>query len=115
MVRSMMSRTTLPIGFWGYALETATEVLNLVPTKKVSKTPFEIWSGKVPSLAYLKIWGCEAYVRREAQDKLEPRSERCYFVGYAADSFGYLFYKPSENKVFVARRAVFRERELIFK
>ncbi|KAJ9552489.1 hypothetical protein OSB04_016534 [Centaurea solstitialis] len=81
----------------------------------VSKTPSEIWSGEVPSLAYLKVWGCEAYVRREAQDKLEPRSERCYFVGYPTNSFGYLFYKPSENKVFVARRAWFLERELISK
>ncbi|KAJ9565695.1 hypothetical protein OSB04_001661 [Centaurea solstitialis] len=61
MVRSMMSRTALPISFWGYALETAARVLNLVPTKKVSKTPSEIWSGEVPSLAYLKVWGCEAY------------------------------------------------------
>ncbi|KAJ9545085.1 hypothetical protein OSB04_024792 [Centaurea solstitialis] len=89
MVRSMMSRTALPISFWGYALETAARVLNLV-TKK-------------------------AYVHREAQDKLEPRSERCYFVGYPTNSFGYLFYKPSENKVFVARRAWFLERELVSK
>ena len=51
----------------------------------------------------------------EAQEKLEPGSERCYFVGYPTDSFGYLFYKPSENKVFVARRAVFLERELMSK
>ncbi|KAJ9546873.1 hypothetical protein OSB04_019416 [Centaurea solstitialis] len=115
MVRSMMIRTALPISFWGYALETAARVLNLVPTKKVSKTPSEIWSGEVPSLEYLKVWGCEAYVRREAQDKLEPRSERCYFVGYPTNSFGYLFYKPSENKVFVARMAWFLEKELISK
>ncbi|KAJ9557236.1 hypothetical protein OSB04_011850 [Centaurea solstitialis] len=88
---------------------------NIDATVAVSKTPSEIWSGEVPSLAYLKVWGYEAYVRREAQDKLEPRSERCYFVGYPTNSFGYLFYKPSENKVFVARRAWFLERELISK
>ncbi|GJW85851.1 hypothetical protein Tco_0158996 [Tanacetum coccineum] len=35
----MMSQETLPISLWGYALETATHILNLVPTKKVSKTP----------------------------------------------------------------------------
>ncbi|GJZ23907.1 retrotransposon protein, putative, ty1-copia subclass [Tanacetum coccineum] len=46
MVRSMMIRTTLPIGFWGYALETVAHILNLVPAKKVSKTPFEMWKGK---------------------------------------------------------------------
>nr|GEW01276.1 zinc finger, CCHC-type [Tanacetum cinerariifolium] len=35
MVRSMMNVTTLPKSFWGYALETATRILNMVPTKKV--------------------------------------------------------------------------------
>lgn len=59
--------------------------------------------------------GCEAFVRRETQDKLEPRNERCIFIGYPHKSFGYLFYIPSENVVFVARRGVFREKELIFK
>ena len=115
MVRSMMSRASLPISFWGYALETATHILNLVPTKKVAKTPHEMWTGKVPSLAHIKVWGCEVFVRRETHDKLEPRSERCVFIGYPRKSFGYLFYKPSKNEVFVARRGVFRERELICK
>ncbi|GJR70929.1 zinc finger, CCHC-type containing protein [Tanacetum coccineum] len=42
MVRSMMSQTTLPKSFWDYALETAARILNMVPTKKVDKTPYEI-------------------------------------------------------------------------
>nr|GEY37494.1 hypothetical protein [Tanacetum cinerariifolium] len=41
MVRSMMSQTTLPKFFWDYALETAARILNIVPTKKVEKTPYE--------------------------------------------------------------------------
>ena len=101
MVRSMMSRVSLPISFWGYALETAAHILNLVPTKKVTKTPHEMWTGKVPNLDHIKIWGYEAFVRREIHDKLEPRSERCIFIGYLQKSFGYLFYIPSENVVFV--------------
>ena len=63
MVRSMMIRTSLPIAFWGYALETGAHILNLVPTKKVSKTPHEMWTGKAPSLAHNKVWGCEAFLR----------------------------------------------------
>nr|GEY80515.1 hypothetical protein [Tanacetum cinerariifolium] len=55
MVRSMMSRATLPISFWGYALETTADILNLVPTKKASKTPFKMWKGKRPSLGHIKI------------------------------------------------------------
>ena len=115
MVWPMMSRASLSINFWRYALETAAHILNLVPTKKVSKTPFEMWSGKRPSLAHIKIWGCEVFVRRETQDKLDSRSEKCHFVSYPQKLFGYLFYRPNENVVFVARRGVFLERELISK
>ncbi|KAJ9542883.1 hypothetical protein OSB04_029389 [Centaurea solstitialis] len=46
--------------------------------------------------------------------KLEPRTKKCRFIGYPYNFFRYIFYKPSENKVFVARR-VFLERELISK
>nr|AAX94813.1 retrotransposon protein, putative, Ty1-copia sub-class [Oryza sativa Japonica Group]ABA93176.1 retrotransposon protein, putative, Ty1-copia subclass [Oryza sativa Japonica Group] len=59
MVRSMMSQTDLPLSFWGYTLETAAFTLNRVPSKSVDKTPYEIWTGKRPSLSFLKIWGCE--------------------------------------------------------
>nr|GEW14734.1 hypothetical protein [Tanacetum cinerariifolium] len=38
----MMNLTTLPLSFWDYALETATCILNMVPTKKVDKTPYEL-------------------------------------------------------------------------
>ncbi|GJS35694.1 retrotransposon protein, putative, ty1-copia subclass [Tanacetum coccineum] len=40
----------------GYALESAIRILNMVPTKKVNKTPYEIWHMKVPNLSYLKVW-----------------------------------------------------------
>ncbi|GJW09833.1 FAR1-related sequence 5-like protein [Tanacetum coccineum] len=82
---------------------------------KVSKTHFETWKGKRPSLGHIKIWGCEVFVRREAQDKLEARSEKCLFVDYPEESFGYLFYIPKDNVVFVARRGTFLEREMISK
>ncbi|GJR45918.1 zinc finger, CCHC-type containing protein [Tanacetum coccineum] len=45
MVRSMMSQTTLPKSFWDYAIDSAARILNMVPTKKVDKTPYEVWHG----------------------------------------------------------------------
>ncbi|GKB21616.1 retrotransposon protein, putative, ty1-copia subclass [Tanacetum coccineum] len=57
----------------------------------------------------------EVFKRREAQDKLESRSEKCLFVDYPEESFGYLFYKPKDNVVFVARRRVFLKIEMISK
>ena len=113
MVRSMMSFVNLQVSFWGYALITAVLTLNRTPSKTVDKTPYEIWTGKVPKMSFLKIWGCEAYVKRLQTDKLAPKSNKCFFIGYPKGSFGYYFYNPNEQKVFVARDSVFLEREFI--
>ncbi|GKB60981.1 retrotransposon protein, putative, ty1-copia subclass [Tanacetum coccineum] len=55
MVRSMMIQTTLPKSFWDYALESAARILNMVPTKKVEKTPYEVWHEQAPKMSYLKV------------------------------------------------------------
>ncbi|GJX45004.1 retrotransposon protein, putative, ty1-copia subclass [Tanacetum coccineum] len=78
----MMSQTTLPKSFWDYTLETAACILNMVLTNKVEKTPYEVWYEQSPKLSYLKVWGCEALVKRDTltkPDKLEPRSIKCIF------------------------------------
>jgi len=112
MVRSMMSQTDLPDSFWGFAILTAIKSLNNSPTKATEKTPYEMWRGKVPNISYMKIWGCEAYVKVKTDNKLAPRSEKCIFVGYPT-SRGYYFYKPQANQVFVSIEAVFLEKEFI--
>ena len=115
MVRSMISRTYLPISFRGYALVTAAFLLNRITSKEVEKRPYELWTGKLPGFSFLKIWGCEAYVKRQASDKLVSKYDKCLFVGYPKETKGYYFYIPSENKVFVAHNGVFLEREFISK
>ncbi|GKE39832.1 retrotransposon protein, putative, ty1-copia subclass [Tanacetum coccineum] len=77
MVRSMMSQTTLLKSFWDYAIESATRILNMVPTNEVEKTPYEVWYGQAPKLSYLEVWGCETLVKRDTltkPDKLESIS-----------------------------------------
>ena len=113
MVRSMMSRTDLPLSFWGFCLETAAFTLNKVPSKSVEKTPHEMWTGKKPALSFLKIWGCEAFVKRLQSDKLNPKSDKVVFVGYPKETLGYYFYNREEGKVFVARNGVFLEKEFL--
>ncbi|GJX73623.1 retrotransposon protein, putative, ty1-copia subclass [Tanacetum coccineum] len=114
MVRSMMNLTTLSLSFWDYALETTTCILNMVPTKKIDKTPYELWYGKVPNLSYLNVWGCKALVKRDTPDKLQQRSVKCIFIGYPKETMGYYFYFPSENKIVFARYAEFLEKKILF-
>ena len=97
MVRSMISRTNLPGFLWGEALKTALYILNRVPTKVVPLTPFELWTGRKPSLNHLKVWGCPAEVKlyNPALSKLDSRTTRCYFVSYPDHSKGYRLYNPN--------------------
>ena len=115
MVRSMMSQATLPTSFWGYALETTAFLLNHTPTKGVEKMPYEIWNGHKPNMSFLRIWGCESHVKKLTTDKLESKSTVCLFVGYPKESKGYYSYSKDKNKVFVARKAIFLEKEFLLK
>ena len=80
MVRFMMSLTNLPLSFWGYALESAAFTLNRAPSKSVKMTLYELWFGKKPKLSFLKVWGCDAYVKKLQAEKLKPKSEKCVFI-----------------------------------
>jgi hypothetical protein len=46
-------------------------------------------------------------------DKLSPRSDKYIFVGYHKETKGYYFYYKSENKIVVARHAVFLKKEFL--
>jgi hypothetical protein len=59
------------------------------------------------------IWGCPAYIRKHNPDKLETRSEKCIFIGYPKEGVGHYFWHPQEQKVFVAKHAVFLEKEFL--
>ena len=105
-----MYLTGLPLPFWGYALETTAFTLNRAPSKSVETTPYELWYGKRPKLSFLKVWGCDAYVKKLQPEKLEPKAERCIFIGYPKETVGYTFYLKSEGKVFVAKTELFSRR-----
>ena len=113
MVRSMLSYSSLPISFWGYALETATYLLNWIPSKSVSKTPTELWNGRKPSLNHIRIWGAPTHVLRKEPHKLESRIEVCLFIGYPKGTRGGLFYSSSEKKVIVSTNAKFFEEDYV--
>ena len=111
MVRSMMSYSSLPVSFWGYAIKTAVDILNVVPSKSIPKTPVELWNGRKPSLRHYRIWGCPAHVLKKKTGKLEPKTEVSLFIGYPKGTRGGIFYSPKEKKVFVSTHATFLEND----
>ena len=57
MVRSTISYSTLPESLSGKALKTVAYILNKVLTKATAKTPYELRTGKKPSLKALTHLG----------------------------------------------------------
>ena len=64
-------------------------------------------------MSFLKVWGCDAYVKKLQPEKLEPKSEQCVFIGYPKETIGYTFYLRSKGKIFVAKNGSFLEKEFL--
>ena len=85
---------------------------NRSPTSAlVDKTPHEVWFGKKPSIAHLKIFRCDAFmhVPKEKRSKLDNKAEKCIFVGYKDGIKGYKLWNPVTRKIIYSRDVVFRE------
>ena len=127
MVRCILVSSLLPQLLWVEALETATYILNQVPSKSVSKTPYELWSQKKPSLRYFHVWGCKVEVRQynPKSKKIDPKTISEYFIGYCVGLKGSRFYCPSHTtRVIESDLAIYFEndtstsqgpREIVFK
>ena len=62
--RCMLEHAGLSKTYWGEAVMTAVFLRDRCPTRAIDsdKSPHEVWNGKEPLLANLKIFGCHAYV-----------------------------------------------------
>ena len=106
----MMSFTKPLLSFWGYALETIANLLNMETLKTVTQTPYGIWYGNPTSYKYLRAWGSPIYIKRLVGDKLESESSLCRFIGYRKETAGYYFYNPSNKKIFISRNSMSLEK-----
>jgi hypothetical protein len=94
----------------------AIHILNRVPSKSVPKIPYELWTGRKPTLNYLYVWGClaEAKLFNPSIGKLDHKAVSCHFIGYPEKSKGFRFYYPDRYiKIIETRYAIFLEDEVI--
>ena len=115
MLRSMHSYSSLPLSFWGYALHTVNDILNVVLSKSISSTPLELWDGPKPSLRYFCIWRYPAHILKSRTRKLDLRIEVCMFVDYPKMTSGRLFNSPKNKKIFVSTNVTFLENDYLTK
>ena len=61
-MNAMLVSSRAFLNLWGEAILFACHIQNRMPYKKTRKTPYELWKGYAPKIAYLKVWGCLAKV-----------------------------------------------------
>jgi hypothetical protein len=74
-------------------------------------TPQEKFTSKKPDVSHLKVFSCIAYVHvpDEKRSKLDPKAEKCVFIGYSLEQKGYRCFNLSTRKLQVSRDVVFNE------
>ncbi|KAL5739216.1 hypothetical protein ACOSQ2_028396 [Xanthoceras sorbifolium] len=110
--RSMRLHAGLPKMLWAEAVNIAAYLINRGPSVPLDGgIPEEVWSGKEVNISHLRVFGCISYVHIDSAErsKLDAKSNKCVFVGYGGDEFGYRFWDYENRKIIRSRDVIFNE------
>ncbi|KAE8686521.1 Protein STRUBBELIG-RECEPTOR FAMILY 1 [Hibiscus syriacus] len=113
--RAMLRDAGLENSFWAEAVNIACYLVNRAPSTAIElKTPMEMWTGKPADYSNLHVFGSIVYVMYNSQEisKLDPKSRKCKFLGYADGVKGYRLWDPTTRKVIISRDVIFVEDKL---
>ena len=90
----------------------AAYILNRVPSKYISSTPYELWNNIKPNIGYFYPWRCATYIHNTSNEygKLGPRGKKCIFISYFKYSKGFVFIGEKAN----GRVTKFESRDVVF-
>ena len=109
-IRCMLSHAKLPKDFWGKAMMTVVDLINLSPSTilngKVSKS---FWAGKKVSYGHLKVFGCKTliHIPKYERSKLDGKTKQCIFLAQGRDKFEYRLWDPVAKKIVRSRDVIF--------
>lgn len=112
MHTSTVLQSKLPKEYWFHAFNHGVYIMNMLPSFKLkSKSSYEVMFGKERNYKEMKSFGalCFLLLPMIMRDKLDPKSTRCIFLGYAKDHKGYKFLRCDNNKIFISRNVRFHE------
>ncbi|KAK2419944.1 putative mitochondrial protein [Trifolium repens] len=100
--RVMLHAKNVPYHFWAEAMNTACYVHNRVTLRKgTTSTLYELWKDRKPTVKHFHIFGSECFILadREPRRKLDPKSEKGFFLGYSTNSRAYRVYNTKTQVV----------------
>ncbi|GKE93143.1 retrovirus-related pol polyprotein from transposon TNT 1-94 [Tanacetum coccineum] len=100
--RTMLANSFLPNTFWVEAVNTAYYVLNWVlVTKPQNKTPYELITGKIPIISYIRPFGCHVTILNTIDHlgKFDGKSDEGFLVGHSLQSKAFRVYNLETKRV----------------
>ena len=84
---------------------------NRSPNSAREKTLFELWTGTVPSLVHLCIFGCRCYalIPDKKRSKWESHGGKCLFMGYYSANNLFCVFDITSNTFIKKRDVVFHK------
>jgi len=110
IIRTLLIHASLPSSFWHHALEMATYLLNILPSKTINfESPLKMLYKKYPSYSHLRVFGCLCYplILSTTIHKLQPHSTPCVILGYPSNHRGYKCLELSSNNIIICRHVIF--------
>ena len=115
--RSLLHGAKLSKEFWGEGVMAANYLKNRSPHRGLEEdiTPMEAYTGIKPYVGHLRAYGCTASVLIPdvKRNKLDPKSWRGIFVGYATSQRAYRIWKKETREVYISRDVIFHENEYL--
>ena len=106
-----MHSKRVPLYLWGEATVSTIYVLNRSLINFLNVTPFESWYGRKPDVSHIRTFGSRvfAHVPEQNRRKLDPKAEKCIFIGYGVGSKAYRLWNPVSRKVIISRDIIVDE------
>jgi hypothetical protein len=112
MANYMIQSKGLSLKYWVEAINYANYIANLTPTKAFKNiTSEEAWNKIKPEVSHFRVFGSIswAHILDEKRKALQPKSEKCIFVGYYEYVKGYKLLQSPCNEISIRRDVKFDE------
>jgi hypothetical protein len=84
--RTMLNGSALSKHFWTEAVKTACYTQNRsIIVKRHSKTPYELFKGRIPDINYFHVFGCPVFIHnhKDHLGKFDAKADDGYFLGFS--------------------------------
>lgn len=109
---TLLAQATLPLIFWWDAFETATYIINRLPSATLYHSSFTLLFKTQSQFNVFKVFGCTcfSYLKCYNNNKLAFRAHKCVFIGYSLSHKGYKCLSPT-GRIYIADKISFNEQE----